>query len=107
MPLSNAARAAILQNAGLVPGPDGFDLADLERLAEARGWTWIAAPAATHHGRPGRWRATVFVRGRPQTARLPMLMGSRGSGSTEAEALAAALAAPLARERPEPAEDAA
>jgi hypothetical protein len=99
MALSKAARAELLKNVGIAHGADGFDLKALEQLASQRGWTWTTTPSRTHDGRPGRWRASVFVKSPVNGARTWVLMGSRGAGATEAEALEKAIATTLARDQ--------
>ena len=91
--------AAVLAAHGLAPGPEGWDGAALAAAAEARGWAWSAEPIAG--ARPGQlgWKALVFdpaSRGE-RRGRLPTTRHARGRGSTEAEALAAALAGMLAQ----------
>ena len=97
--LTKDARAAVLAAAGLEPGPAGYDLDQLDRCARARGWSWTSTPATTYHGRPGKWKASVFVPAPTGTCRPAFAMGSRGAGRSEAEALEKALATALARER--------
>jgi hypothetical protein len=96
--LSSEGRRELLVRAGLAAGPQGFDLEALERLATTRGWTWTTTPASTHQGRPGRWRASVFVPADVSGRSMCVAKGSRGAGASEAEALAKALATALARE---------
>lgn len=100
MALSKEARKELITGTGLAEcadGSDGFDLEALERLARQRGWTWTTTPSRTHDGRPGRWRASVFVQAPITGARTWVLMGSRGAGASEAEALEKAIATTLAR----------
>ena len=99
MALSETARKDLLKSVGIAGDADGIALEALERLAEQRGWTWTTTPSRTHDGRPGRWRASVFVQSPVTGARSWVLMGSRGAGSTEAEALEKAIATTLAREQ--------
>ena len=106
MSLTNNARREVLARAGIPRGGDGYDLAQLESLARERGWTVTTTPTTTYHGRPGRWRASVAVPA-PRGGRFSFSLNSRGSGLTEAEALAAALSTALARESPASAKDAA
>jgi hypothetical protein len=97
MALSKDARAELLKSVGIAHGADGFDLEALVQLASQRGWTCTTTPSRTHDGRPGRWRASVFVQSPVGGARTWVLMGSRGAGATEAEALEKAIATTLAR----------
>ena len=106
MALSKEARKELIIGTGLAKcaeGSDGFDLEALEQLAKRRGWTWTTTPSRTHDGRPGRWRASVFVQAPVSGARTWVLMGSRGAGATEAEALEKAIATTLARRLQAPA----
>jgi hypothetical protein len=96
--LSKESRTELLAGAGLATGSQGFDLGALERLAASRGWVWTTTPGSTHQGRPGRWRASVFVPAAATGARSCVAKGSRATGSSEAEALEKALATALARE---------
>ena len=99
MALSKDARKDLLKNVGIAGGSDGFALEALEELAQQRGWTWTTTPSRTHDGRTGRWRASVFVQSPVTGARSWVLMGSRGAGTAEAEALEKAIATTLAREQ--------
>ena len=99
MTLSKDARKDLLKSVGIADDADGFALDALEQLAEQRGWTWTTTPSRTHDGRNGRWRASVFVQSPVTGARSWVLMGSRGAGTTEAEALEKAIATTLAREQ--------
>ena len=99
MALSKDARKDLLKNVGIAGDADGFPLEALEQLAQQRGWTCTTTPSRTHDGRPGRWRASVFVQSPVTGARSWVLMGSRGAGTTEAEALEKAIATTLAREQ--------
>jgi hypothetical protein len=91
-----AAALPVLAAHGLVPGPAGFDPGDLVACAAARGWT---ATAEHLPRRPGTlaWRATVFARDPRVVASGVTVSGAYGSGATEAEALAVALASLLRR----------
>jgi hypothetical protein len=104
MALSKDARKELLVGAGIAACSDGFELEALEQLATTRGWTWTTTPSRTHDGRTGRWRASVFVHSPVSGARSWVLMGSRGAGATEAEALEKAIATTLAREHGPPAD---
>ena len=87
---------AVLARHGLAPGPDGYPLAGLEALAEARGWRFGVEPAT----RPTRWtryRAIVWRPSNPLGPRAPHALTARGRGTTEAGALAQALAKALER----------
>ena len=97
MALSKETRKELLISAGVADCSEGFELEALEQLAKQRGWTWTTTPSRTHDGRPGRWRASVFVPAPVTGARSWVLMGSRGAGATEAEALEKAIATTLAR----------
>jgi hypothetical protein len=98
--VSPAARYAgalpVLAAHGLAPGAGGFDPADLVAFAAARGWT----ASAERLPRPPRtlaWRATVFASVPPAGGAGATVCGVYGSGATEAEALAIALASMLRR----------
>ena len=94
--LTHASRAAVLARAGLVPGPDGYDLEQLERCAQARGWSWTTVESAT--SRRGKWRASVSVPVEGMHRHGGGRLCSQARGATEAAALAMALATALARE---------
>ena len=86
---------AVLARHGLAPGPDGYPLAGLEALAEARGWRFGVEPAT----RPTRWtryRAVVWRTGDPRDPD-PRTFTARGRGTSEEVALAQALARALER----------
>ena len=102
MALTKEARTELLKSVGLANCSDGFELEALEQLARTRGWTLTTTPSRTHDGRPGRWRASVFVQAPVTGTRSWVLMGSRGAGLTEAEALEKAIATTLAREQHAP-----
>ena len=86
----------VLAAHGLLPGPAGFDPADLAAVAAARGWGVSTEPAAK--ATPARrWRATVSAR-RPGRGKEVSLGGAHGHGATAAGALAVALASLLRRE---------
>lgn len=97
-----AAMLPVLSAHGLVPGPTGFDPLDLVAFAARR--DWIAAAERTGV-RPGsrssrRWRASVFApapRGTAAGVGVSGINGINGTGPTEGEALAVALASMLAR----------
>ena len=100
---------AVLARHGIRPGPDGFDPAALAAAIEARGWSWSAEEAAgVAPGLPGlpphkRWRALVFDPGSHDPTVGSAALGSRGArgtGPTEAAALATALAGMLGRAGP-------
>jgi hypothetical protein len=95
-PARYAGALPVLAAHGLAPGARGFDPAALVAFAAARGWT----ATAERLPRPPRtlaWRATVFVHA-PLAGRAEAIVsGVFGSGATEAEALAIALASMLRR----------
>ena len=84
----------VLAAHGLVPGPDGFDVADLAAFAQERGWQ-SSTERTGHQGRGRRWRATILTRFAPAPGRNVALSGTHGHGDTEDEALAIALAAKI------------
>jgi hypothetical protein len=89
--------AAVLAAHGLRPGPAGWDLAALGAAVEGRGWAWSVEPVAGRHGRPPIARALVFDPApRLVVGRFPTSPHARGRGTTEADALALALARMLA-----------
>ena len=102
MALNKEARKELILGAGVATYSDEFELEALELLARKRGWTWTTTPSRTHDGRTGRWRASVFVPSPVTGAQSWVLMGSRGAGATEAEALEKAIATTLAREHHAP-----
>ena len=89
--------AAVLAGHGLAPGPDGYALAELEGMAEARGWRCAVEDVE----RPTRWtryRARVWLPTDPvgpRGTRRAMTLTARGRGTTAAGALAQALAKAL------------
>jgi CheY-like chemotaxis protein len=86
--------AAVLTAHGLTPGPDGFAPADLEALAEARGWRAVVETKdrPTAHV---RFRAMVWDPG--GGGRYTFTRSVRGHGPTAGAALAGALASALER----------
>jgi hypothetical protein len=92
-----AAALPVLEHHGLVPGPGGFDPADLYAVAGHRGWLAYAEPG-TGTGPSRRWRASVMAhRGETSSPVAVLVGGTIGHGQTEAEALAVALAGMLRR----------
>jgi hypothetical protein len=98
--VSPAARYAgalpVLAAHGLVPGPGGFDPGALVAFAAARGWTATAERRPRPRGTLA-WRATAFASAPPAGGAAATVLGVYGSGATEAEALAIALASMLRR----------
>lgn len=91
-----AESAAILAAHGLLPGPDGYDPAELEAFAAARGWQTTVERRPSSG--PPRYRALGFAAGEPAGPALTGLRAFRGSGRTPGEALAQCLARILAGE---------
>jgi hypothetical protein len=98
--VSPAARYAgalpVLAAHGLAPGAGGFDPDALVACAAARGWTASAERVPGARGTLS-WRATVFASAPPAGGAAATVSGVYGSGATEAEALAIALASMLRR----------
>jgi hypothetical protein len=98
--VSPAARYAgalpVLALRGLAPGAGGFDPAALVAFAAGRGWTATAERFPRTRGTLA-WRATVFASVPPAGGAAAIVSGVFGSGTTEAEALAVALASMLRR----------
>jgi hypothetical protein len=94
-----AAMLPVLSAHGLVPGPAGFDPRDLVAFAARRGWTAAAERTGVRPGSRSsrRWRASVFAPAPRGTAAGVGVSGTNGTGPTEGEALAVALASLLAR----------
>ena len=90
---------AVLARHGIDPGPQGYDLAALERAILTRGWRHRTEE---RRSRTMRYQALVFARieGVARTApdHVSSLWG-RGRGATEEEALALALTRMLRRRR--------
>ncbi|MDP9471605.1 MAG: hypothetical protein M3Q71_13220 [Chloroflexota bacterium] len=89
--------AAVLATSALLPGPEGYDLAELMATVEGHGWTCWVEPMASAADERDRWRAMVFEAGKE--AVVGRRRGYRGRGLTQADALASALARMLARRR--------
>jgi hypothetical protein len=93
-----AAALPVLAAHGLVPGPDGFAVVDLVAFAAARGWGVSTDRVAKARGLR-RWRAVILVHNPVPVGRAGIQVGgTTAAGTTEAEALAVALASMLRRE---------
>ena len=86
---------SVLAASGLVPGSDGYDLAEVMATVERRGWACWVEPLAAGADDRERWRAVVFEPGTGSPA--GRTRGYRGRGPTQAAALALALGRMLAR----------
>src|SRR4051812_22093221 len=85
--LTSAEAVLVLATQRLVPGQEGFTSSQLATYAERQGWSVSTEQTSTQSPRR-RWRATVTARLLPRG----YITGTQGSGATEEEALAVAVA---------------